>query len=108
MAQGNLKLSKKKAARVTKHQKNPKAAAPKLYKSKNVSLKEKQVIKLAKGHQAKLVSNTEKLISSRVGHLELLKGDRRTLEKEERLKAQAKAAKAKAAAASIASATGKL
>lgn len=88
MAQGNLKLAKKKSARVTKNQKNPKAAAPKIYKPKKVSSKEKQVIKLAKQHQAKLVSNTEKLISSRVGHLEMLKGDRRTLEKEERLKAQ--------------------
>lgn len=91
MAQGNLKLSKKKAHRVTKRQKNPKAAAPKIYKSKNVTDKEKQVNKLAKQHQAKLVSSTEKLISSRVGHLELLKGDRRTLEKQERLKNEAKA-----------------
>ncbi|TID28386.1 hypothetical protein CANINC_002564 [Pichia inconspicua] len=88
MAQGNLKLAKKKSARVTKNQKNPKAAAPKICKPKKVSTKEKQVIKLARQHQAKLVSNTEKLISSRVGHLEMLKGDRRTLEKEERLKAQ--------------------
>lgn len=87
MAQGNLKLSKKKVARVTKRQKNPKAAAPKIYKSKNVSAKEKQVNKLAKAHQAKLFTSTEKLISSRVGHLELLKGDRRSLEKQEREKA---------------------
>lgn len=95
MAQGNLKLAKKKTARVTKRQKNPKAAAPKQYKIKNVTTKEKQVYKLAQQHQAKLIGNTEKLISSRVGHLELLKGDRRTLEKEERLKAEAKARAAK-------------
>lgn len=86
MAQGNLKLAKKKTHRVTKHQKNPKAAAPKIYKVKNVTAKEKQVHKLAKQHQAKLVGNTEKLISSRVGHLEMLKGDRRSLERDERLK----------------------
>lgn len=90
MAQGNLKLSKKKNHRVTKLQKNPKAAAPRQYKSTKISLKEKQVNKMAKAHQAKLVSSTEKLISSRVGHLELLKGDRRALEKEERLKQQKK------------------
>ncbi|KAG0680472.1 hypothetical protein C6P42_004918 [Pichia californica] len=90
MVQGSAKLAKKKTARVTKRQKNPKAAAPKIYKSKNVTAKEKQVNKLAKAHQAKLFSSTEKLISSRVGHLELLKGDRRTLEKEERLKNQQK------------------
>lgn len=90
MAQGKIKLVKKKTARVTKHQKNPKAAAPKQYKSKNVSSKEKEVIKLAKSHQAKLTGNTEKLISSRVGHLELLKGDRRSLEKAERERERAK------------------
>lgn len=97
MAQGNLKLAKKKSHRVTKHQKNPKAAAPKIYKTKNVTSKEKEVYKLAKSHQAKLIGNTEKLISSRVGHLELLKGDRRTLEKEERLKQQAQAKKSSVA-----------
>ncbi|GMM29728.1 hypothetical protein DAMA08_024730 [Martiniozyma asiatica (nom. inval.)] len=86
MAQGNLKLSKKKTARVTKKQKNPKAAAPKIYKTKNITLKEKQVLKLTKSHQSKLTETTEKLISSRVGHLEILQGDRRSLEKQEREK----------------------
>lgn len=81
MAQGNLKLQKKKPARVTKRQKNPKAAAPKIFKSKNVSAREKEVLRLAKGHQGNLFNKTEQLISGRVGHLELLSGDRRSLEK---------------------------
>lgn len=90
MAQGKLKLVKKKPARVTKHQRNPKAAAPKVYKAKHVPDKEKQIIKLTKGHQSKLTETTEKLISSRVGHLELLKGDRRSLERAEREQAKKK------------------
>ena len=39
MAQGNLKLKSKKAARVTKKQLNPKKAAPKIIKAKNPQLK---------------------------------------------------------------------
>lgn len=90
MAQGKLKLSKKKPARVTKKQSNPRAAAPKVYKAKHITAKEKQIIKLTKGHQSKLTETTEKLISSRVGHLEILKGDRRSLERDEREKAKKK------------------
>ncbi|GMG19977.1 unnamed protein product [Ambrosiozyma monospora] len=96
MAQGALRLSKKSKTRVTKKQQNAKGAAPKIIKPKNINKKERQAYKLAKQHQAKLHSNTEKLVSSRVGHLEILKGSRRELEKLERAKkakAQAKAKK---------------
>ncbi|KAH3664307.1 hypothetical protein WICMUC_005850 [Wickerhamomyces mucosus] len=81
MVQGNLKLSKKKPARVTKLQKNPKAAAPKIRKPKKVNPNEKNLFKLSQKHTANLVSSTEKLIASKVGHLELLKGTRRETEK---------------------------
>ncbi|CDK24341.1 unnamed protein product [Kuraishia capsulata CBS 1993] len=95
MAQGNLKLSKKKPARLTKRQQNPKAAAPKVYRAKK-NLTEKKVQLLSKQHNGALISNTEKLIASRVGHLELVKGSRREIEKAAKEKAKAKAAEAKA------------
>ncbi|KAK6459078.1 uncharacterized protein RJT20DRAFT_124230 [Scheffersomyces xylosifermentans] len=91
MAQGNLKLKTKAPARVTKKQINPKKAAPKVYKSKKgVSL---DTQKLAKIHSSNLMSSTEKLIASRVGHLELIKGSRRQIEKQEKEAAAKKAAK---------------
>jgi len=80
MAQGNLKLKSKGPARVTKKQQNPKRAAPKIIKPKKQTAKEAQ--KLTKIHQGQLMKSTEKLIASRVGHLELLKGTRREIEKE--------------------------
>lgn len=80
MAQGNLKLKSKKAARVTKKQLNPKKAAPKIIKAKKTTAKEAQ--NFVKVHQSQLTTSTEKLISLRVGHLELLKGSRRQVEKE--------------------------
>lgn len=80
MAQGNLKLKSKNKARLTKKQQNPRAAAPKLIKPKNTVAKEFYKLKKTAG----LASGTEKLISSRVGHLELLKGLRRQLEKKEK------------------------
>lgn len=86
MAQGNLKLKPKKAARVTKKQKNPKKAAPKVFKSKKNVVSDK----LLKTQNSKIVATTEKLIASRVGHLELVKGSRREVEKREREKAKAK------------------
>lgn len=48
-----------------------------------------------KKHSSALVSATEKLIASRVGHLELLKGNRREVEKQEREKKAKEAAKKK-------------
>lgn len=82
MAQGKIKLQAKKSTRVTKKQQNPKNYAPKIIKAK----KQKAVAaqKFAKRHQAQLATLTEKLISSRVGHLELIKGLRRELEKEQK------------------------
>lgn len=77
MAQGKLKLKSKAPARVTKKQINPKKAAP-----RNIKPKKKDVTNLLKRtHTSKLITQTEKLVSSRVGHLELLKGTRRELEK---------------------------
>jgi hypothetical protein len=48
-----------------------------------------------KRHSAALTSATEKLIASRVGHLELLKGNRREIEKAEREKKEKESKKKK-------------
>jgi len=82
MAQAPLKVKSKEKKRVTKRQQNPKAAAPKIYKPKNEQLK--TMSKLSKSYS--VTAQTEKLIASRVGHLELLKGSRREVEKEQKLK----------------------
>lgn len=79
MAQGNLKLKPKGPGRVTKKQKNPKKAAPKIIKPKKASAKEAS--KLSKAQLTQLITSTEKLIASRVGHLELVQGSRRQVEK---------------------------
>lgn len=84
MAQGKLKLKSKAPARVTKKQQNPKNYAPKIIKAKNQRVIDNQ--KLAKVHKAQLANSTEKLIASRVGHLELIKGSRRQIEKAEKEK----------------------
>lgn len=88
MAQGKLKLQPKKAARLTKKQQNPKNYAPKIIKAKKTKAAAAQ--KFTKRHLAQLALSTEKLISSRVGHLELIKGLRRELEKAEKEKAAKK------------------
>ncbi|ODQ80708.1 hypothetical protein BABINDRAFT_60724 [Babjeviella inositovora NRRL Y-12698] len=86
MVQGKSKLKPKKAARVTKQQSNPRAAAPRIHKAKkNASAKNAQ--KLTNVHLAVLLSSTEKLIAGRVGHLEIVKGSRRSLEKQGKLDA---------------------
>ncbi|ODQ65983.1 hypothetical protein NADFUDRAFT_4697, partial [Nadsonia fulvescens var. elongata DSM 6958] len=46
----------------------------------------KRDAQMVKRHSAALTSATEKLLSSRVGHLELLKGTRRELEKQRKEK----------------------
>lgn len=84
MAQGNLKLRSKAKTRVTKKQQNPRSAAPKIIKPKKASAK--QAFKLLKSLSG--LAGTEKLIASRVGHLELIKGSRREVEKEEKAKKQ--------------------
>lgn len=93
MAQQALKVKSKAKPRerVTKKQMNPKKAAPKQIKPKNQQLA--QMAKLSKTHS--VTASTEKLIASRVGHLELLKGSRREIEKAEKLKKQKAAAKGK-------------
>ncbi|QLL33215.1 hypothetical protein HG536_0E01260 [Torulaspora globosa] len=80
MPQKALKVTKKAKdpRRVTKKQKNLRKAAPLQIKSKKKSLQ--HLKKLNK--TASLTESTEKLIASKVGHLELLKGTRRELEKE--------------------------
>ncbi|KAG7194213.1 uncharacterized protein KQ657_004925 [Scheffersomyces spartinae] len=91
MAQGKLKLKAKAPARVTKKQQNPKNYAPKIVKPKKQKIIESE--KLAKVHKAQLANSTEKLIASRVGHLELIKGSRRQIEKAEKEKAKKQAKK---------------
>ncbi|KAI3405907.1 hypothetical protein KGF56_001126 [Candida oxycetoniae] len=80
MAQGNLKLKSRGPSRITKKQQNPKKAAPKIIKPKKQIAKDKE--KLTKVHQGQLIKSTESLIASRVGHLEIIKGSRRQIEKE--------------------------
>ncbi|KAK6459989.1 hypothetical protein DFJ63DRAFT_321253 [Scheffersomyces coipomensis] len=90
MAQGVSKLkSKGGISRVTKKRQNPKAAAPKVIKAKKTPAKSAQTF--TKVHQSQLISSTEKLIASRVGHLELIKGSRRQIERQEKEKAKKKA-----------------
>lgn len=77
MVQTNAKLSAKKPHRVTKRQKfAAKKAAPKIRKSKKGSITEK----LTRKQNSHIQGNTERLIASRVGHLELVKGSRREVE----------------------------
>lgn len=91
MAQGKLKLKTKAPARITKKQKNTRAAAPKVYKAKTTQAVHAE--KLTKIQSSQLISSTEKLIASRVGHLELIKGSRREIERKEKEAAKKKAAK---------------
>lgn len=79
MPQKALKVTKKAKdpRRVTKKQKNLRKGAPLQIKSKKKSLQ--HLKKLNK--TASLTESTEKLIASKVGHLEILKGTRRELEK---------------------------
>lgn len=81
MAQAPLKVKSKDKKRVTKKQQNPKAAAPKIIKPKNQKLATMSKLK----QSYSVTASTEKLIASRVGHLELLKGSRREVEKEQKL-----------------------
>ncbi|CAR26351.1 hypothetical protein ZYGR_0H01600 [Zygosaccharomyces rouxii] len=80
MPQKSLRVNKKQKdpRRITKKQKNPKRAAPLQIKSKKKSLnKFKELNKTVS-----LTAATEKIIASRVGHLELVKGNRKEIEKE--------------------------
>lgn len=77
MPQGKLKVSaglKKK----TKSQQQLKKGAKSFKPRRQAARKD---VEVAKKHSAALTTATEKLLSSRVGHLELLKGTRRELEK---------------------------
>lgn len=93
MAQGNLKLKSKSKGRVTKRQSNLRAAAPLIIKPKKSAAKQAFKLKQSVGS----LIGTEKLIAGRVGHLELIKGSRRQVEKEQKeadKKAARKASKA--------------
>lgn len=85
MPQKALKVTKKAKdpRRITKKQKNLKKAAPLQIKSRKQSLQHMK--KLNKTYS--IAQATEKLVSSRVGHLELLKGTRKELEREKRKQA---------------------
>jgi hypothetical protein len=49
-----------------------------------------QEAKITQKHAAALTAATEKLLASRVGHLELLKGTRREIEKKDKDKTKGK------------------
>lgn len=89
MAQGNLKLKPKTKTRTTKRQTNLRAAAPLIIKPKREALKKSFDLKKSVGS----LVGTEKLIASRVGHLELIKGSRRQIERQEKEKKKKDAAK---------------
>ncbi|SGZ48857.1 CIC11C00000004879 [Sungouiella intermedia] len=91
MAQGNLKLKSKGKGRVTKKQTNLRAAAPLIIKPKKSALKLAYNLKKSVGSSV----GTEKLIASRVGHLEIIKGSRRQIEKDEKEAAKKAAKKSK-------------
>lgn len=72
-----VKSKPKDPRRVTKKQKNLRKAAPLIIKSKK-----KQLTYLKKlNRTASLTASTEKLVASKVGHLELLKGTRKEIER---------------------------
>ncbi|CAG59504.1 uncharacterized protein GVI51_G04785 [Nakaseomyces glabratus] len=78
MPQKPLKVTKKAKdpRRVTKKQKNLRKAAPIQIKSKKKSLR--HLKKLSK--TSSLTEATERLVASKVGHLELLRGTRKEIE----------------------------
>lgn len=79
MAQGSLKLSKTKVSKPKQRKSKSSSKGPTIAKPrKAAALKE---AKIKHQHTASLTASTEKLIASRVGHLELLKGTRKELEK---------------------------
>lgn len=84
MAQGKLNLKSKGPGRSSKLASQPKKSTPKIIKPKKAPAK--QANKLTKVHLAQLASSTEKLIASRVGHLEIIKGSRRQIERQEKAK----------------------
>ncbi|KAK9460678.1 uncharacterized protein V1516DRAFT_677364 [Lipomyces oligophaga] len=82
MPQGSMKITKPKVPSKPSGQK--KAAKRIIAPKKGLTATS---TKLAKKHSGAIAVNTEKLLSSRVGHLELLKGSRREIAKKDALKA---------------------
>lgn len=91
MPQGiaKTKLQTKKS-KVTKKQLSAKKAGPKQLAPRKKSAI--QDAKLTRQQQAALTSATEKLLASRIGHLEMIKGTRRQVEADQK-KAAAKGKK---------------
>lgn len=84
MPQKALKVTKKPKdpRRVTKKQKNLRKCA-----SLQIKSKKKSLLHLKKlNRTASLSQSTERMIASKVGHLEMIKGTRRELEKEKNKK----------------------
>ena len=79
MPQGGQKASTAGSKKKTKSQQQLKKGAKSFKPRRTAARKDAEI---AKKHSAALTSATEKLLSSRVGHLELLKGTRREIEKE--------------------------
>ncbi|SCU78104.1 LAMI_0A03444g1_1 [Lachancea mirantina] len=82
MPQKALKVTKapKDPRRITKKQKNLRKAAPLQLKSKKKSLAHMKKLNKA----SSLTEQTEKLIASKVGHLELVRGTRREIEQKKK------------------------
>lgn len=80
MPQKALKVNKKPkdSRRITKKQRNLRKAAPLQIKSKKKSLNHLKSL----SKTVSVTEVTERLVASRVGHLELIKGTRRDIEKE--------------------------
>ncbi|KAL6947557.1 hypothetical protein ACO0RG_000132 [Hanseniaspora osmophila] len=93
MPQASGKLNKnKKGHRVTKRQTNLRKAAPLQLKPKSVH-KGLHLHKLSSKYS--ITEQTEKLVASKVGHLEVLKGTRKEIEKQKKQKALKDAKKGK-------------
>ncbi|KAK9314268.1 hypothetical protein V1522DRAFT_408760 [Lipomyces starkeyi] len=82
MVQGTVKNIKSK--------KTSKTSVPKKAAKKIIAPRKNSAIvtaKLKKKHASAIAVNTERLLSSRVGHLEVLKGSRREIAKADAIKA---------------------
>lgn len=96
MAQGQLKKRSNtpvKQAVIKRHNRKLTTQAAKALKPKKRSAV--QSAALTKKHTASLTSATEKLLSSRVGHLEVLQGTRREIENDKKSKLQSSRVKPK-------------
>lgn len=87
MAQGKLALNKNKKDtskkyRVLKQNRQAKCFQKKVYTPKNNTNDKKTIFNINKKYANNNLILTEKLISGKVGHLEILKGTRKDIQKE--------------------------